>query len=189
MNEDMPDHSLDWAVASAVSAAQNSYLVLYPVLLVLLVGLIVVLSRQSLWTNYADVHKWQSRMVLVVVTLATIYVCAGTGICMYGHTKGRLSPEFPSLTATAIKIGVEGLLFQRQLATQIPTDQLALYNCVFAISLADGQNYLSDCKNSPACIRPIPPLTRESIMSEIRDIKSGKIASQSLQVCNQVKFQ
>jgi len=185
------NQNLDYLVSLATEIAQShqNAWTFYPIAFAVIVGLIFVITQHTQWISFADNHKWGSRIVLFVLLFITLIMAGGTSHWVFYRMKGKLSPEFPLLTSTAIKIGLYRLELQQELGHKIAAEQKDLMNCVIALSTIEGNKYLNSCEGDAACIHALPPPSKDEIINNIRGIQAGKIPTDAqTQVCKNVKL-
>ncbi len=167
----------------------NYTLLLAPIALLLLIWILIIVTRYTRWDHFANSHILWARSILIVFSIAILFCISGTSSWMLTKITGKISPEFPSATGTAIKLGIFDLEFHQQSAKQIPAEQRDLFECVAALSMAEANNYLNACKDSFSCIQSIPLTTKQDILQEIKDVQAGKIAADTqMQVCFRVSL-
>ena len=179
-----------FSLSSDVAKAHAQPLFLFPIFFVIIAAGIYFITRRQRWIEYALHNKWRSRFRLFLIMWLLLFTAAGTSNWLFYLLKGKLAPEFPGMTISAIKIGAFGLELRQQLATRIPLEQKDLFDCIYTISLDHGTYYQSLCKSSPACAKPYPQLSKQDLISEIEDLKSGKYPlSTAQEACVRAKIQ
>ncbi len=177
---------------------QQDYVWLNALILVVLFAVFLWITRARFWVNFAETHKWPSRIILCV--MICLFVPAANGTINWAMTPhSQVDIEQPNLITSAIKTGVYSLRIIPQLATHVPPNQRALYKCVYLASRVQalvhsdncdlsackrGGTALSfftsvrndqECEKQMVCLEDIKPASREEIFAFITQLKNGEI--------------
>jgi len=148
---------------------------LYVIVFVVSFGVIILLSFWEKWALFAGKRKWGSRVILCLSFLFLSFSLTSIFGMWAPLVPAKLSFDNPNLTASAIKMGIAGIILPRELTSHLPPENEKLVNCIVVLSGADMRSRQAKCGDDRACFEKMLVLSRAEIIEKIRQSQTTNI--------------
>jgi hypothetical protein len=131
------------------------------------------------WKIFAVSHQWASRGLLFCLSLCLPLSLFYVTNSVFITTPVKISIESPNLTISAIKLGLYGLYYHRELEVHLTPNKVDLEKCVAALSIEEAKAYENNCGDNRACYEHIPAMSKENMIAKIKESQTTHIVNVS----------